>query len=327
MAEFIHSILQTNQAVAADGDQTFDLPVQPLSVILLHISPLNETSTIGTYRYFEALLGAMGNIRVTHKGTSVIDGSGIDLAILAMLYHKWAIWQSNAFETDNFRRSLVLPLIFGRKAFMPTECFPATKKGELQLTITFDIAAAGFDGLRMSIETIELPGVTPEFVQKVTTLAQTLAAVGQQDIDLPIGNVIRAILMFGTTPFTGATPAPSLGQLATFVDNRQVGFSATDFEVARGLHGMSGVAYPPDGRHIHSGTYVTTVAGDSREPEVGLSADARYLLLNFDPTEDDLYALETSGKGRVNVRLTAETADAVRALPVERVAASEFLEG
>ncbi len=324
MAVFIHSVLRSNALVAADGDVVIDLPVNPLSVILIHLSPLNDTGTIADYRLLGALLGALSNVRVSHKGSAVVDLAGVDLAMLSMLWHRNPIWQSNAVETDDDRRSIVVPVLFGRRAYLANECFPETKKGELQLTLTLDIAATGFDGLRVSIETIELPEASPETVQKVTTLSQTFAATGDNDIDLPIGNAIRAILCFGTTPFAGATPAPTLGQLEVLRDNRQIGFTSTDFEVARALAGLVGVPFPPDFRHIHSGTYVTTVAGDSREPEIGASLDDSYCLLNFDPLWDDAFILETTGAGRVNVRVNAEAANAVRIIPIERVAASVF---
>lgn len=324
MARFIHSILRSNAAVAADGDEVFDLPVNPLSVVLLHVSPLNETSTIGNYALLEALLSAVDNIRITHKGASIFDASGIDAAALALLWHRVPIWQSNAVETDNDRRSLVLPILFGRRAYDPNEAFPETKKGELQMSVTFDIADTGFDGLRRSVETIELPDATPEFVQKVTTLAQTFAATGQNEIDLPIGNMLRAILMFGTTGFAGATPVPSLAQMQVLVDNSQVGYSATDFEVTRSLLGLLGVEFPPDGRHIHSVNAAGVGREDTEEPEIGGSLDDNYVLLPFDVTGDDLYSLDTAGAGRVHVRVDADTADAVRVLPIERVAASAF---
>ncbi len=209
MAIYTHSILASNQLIAADGDQVFDLPVQPLSAILLHISPLNATSTIANYRLLEALLGAVTTIRVSWKGDPIFNLSGVDAAALALLWHRATIWQSNAVETDDDRRSIVLPIIFGRRAFMQDECFPRSLKGELRMTVTFDIAATGFDGLRISIETIELPGAEPSSVQKASALAQTFAATGQNEIDLPIGNVLRGILLFGTTGFAGAAPAPS----------------------------------------------------------------------------------------------------------------------
>ena len=131
MARFTHSILASNQLIAADGAVVYDLPVAPLSVILLQIAPLNETATIGNYRLLEALLSAVDAIDVTFRGSSVFRTNGVDAAALALLWHRLQIWQSNAVETDNDRRSIILPILFGRRAFMQSECFPASKKGEL----------------------------------------------------------------------------------------------------------------------------------------------------------------------------------------------------
>lgn len=324
MAVYTHSILASNQVISADGDVTYDLPVQPLSVLLVHISPLNNTGTIADYRLLELLLSAVDTIRVSWKGDPIFNLSGVDAAVLAMLWHRVPIWQSNAVETNDDRRSIVLPILFGRRAYMQNECFPRSLKGELRVTITWDIADTGFDGLRISLETIELPDATPAFVQKATALAQTFGATGQNEIDLPVGNTLRGILLFGTTGFAGATPAPSLGEIAFLVNNRHTHVVGSDFEVLRGTHGLVHVPFPPDFRHIHSGTYVTTVAGDSREPEIGASLDDNYTLINLDPTWDDEYAVETAGVGRVHLRIDAETADAVRAIPIERVDASLF---
>jgi len=326
MAVFTHSILAADQLVSADGDQVFDLPLNPLSVILLHISPLNETGTIGNYGLLEALLSAVDNVRIDHKGAAVVNARGDDLAVLAMLWHRLPIWQSNAVETNNDRRSIVLPILFGRRPYMPDEAFPATRKGEFRMTVTWDIADTGFDGLRISVETIELPDATPTFVQRVTTLAQTFAATGQNDIDLPIGQLIRAVLLFGTTGFAGAAPAPSLAEVSLLVNNLQTRFSSTEFPVLRGVHGLLGIPFPPDGRHIASVNAAGVGREDTLEPEIGASLDDNYVLLNFDPTQDDEYSLETEGSGRVHIRVTADTADAVRALPIEKIPVATFLE-
>lgn len=326
MAAFIHSILEAQAAVSADGDEVVDLPVNPLSVILVHIAPLNSTATISNYRLLEGLLSAVDNVRVTHKGSAVVDGSGVDLAVLALLWHRLGIWQSNAVETDNDRRSLVLPILFGRRAYGPDEAFPETRKGEFQLRLTWDIADTGFDGLRRSIETIELPEASPEFVQKVTTLSQTFAATGQNDIELPIGNVMRAVLLFGTTGFAGASPVPSLGELQFMRDNRQTHYSASDFEVLRGTHGLGGVGFPAGFSHHHGVNAAGAGQEDTQQPDMTSAIDDNYVLMDLDPTRDDEYSVDTSGAGRVNVRVDAETADAVRALPVERVPASVYTE-
>ena len=321
---FIHSVLEVDAVIAANGDEVIDLPVNPLSVILLEISPLNNTSTIGDYALLEGLLSALDSIDITHKGNSVLTCNGIDLAALALLYHRLPIWQSNAVETDNDRRSLVLPILFGRKPYMASECFPETKRGEFQMRLTWDVADTGFDGLRRSIETIELPDASPEFVQKITTLAQTLGATGQNDIDLPIGNVLRAVLMFGTTGFAGATPVPTLADLSFLVDNIQRNYSSSRYSVLRSVMGLAGVPFPAGFRHIHSVNAAGAGREDTEEPEIGGSLDDNYVLMLHDVTGDDEHSIDTNGAGRVNIRVDADTADAVRALPIEKVPVSTF---
>lgn len=324
MATYTQSILASNQAITADGDVSYDLPVQPLSALLVHISPLNETGTITNYGLLERLLSAIDRIRVTFKGDPIFNLTGLDAAALAMMWHRIPIWQSNTVETNNDRRSIVVPVLFGRRAFLPDECFPRTLKGELAVQITWDIADTGFDGLRISLETIELPDATPNFVQKATALAQTFNATGQNEIDLPIGNVLRAVLLFGTTGFAGAAPAPSLGEVSLLVGNRATHVSQSDFEVLRGVLGLKHVAFPPDGRHIHGVNAAGAGQEDTQEPEIGASLDDNYVLIDLDPTWDDLYSIDTAGAGRVHLRIDAETADAVRAIPIERVAAELF---
>lgn len=326
MAEFVHSILAADQLIAADGDVVYDLPVNPLSAILLKVAPLNETSTITAFSALWGLLSAVDNIRVTHRGGDVFAMNGVDAMALALLWHKIGGWQSNQRDTDNERRCLVLPILFGRKAWMPRECFPATKKGELLLTVRWDIADTGFDGLRISIETIELMGATPDYVQKCTTLARTPSATGQGEVDLPIGNVLRGILLFGTTAFTGASPAPSLGQMQVLRSNRQIGYSATDFEVARGLAGLMGSFDDADAVHIHAVNAAGAGQEFTRQTDRRNSNLENYVLLPFDVSGDDTYSLDTEGAGRLHVRIDADTADAQRILPIERVVASKFLE-
>jgi len=326
MGRYIHSILAAPQTPAADGVQVFDLPVGPLSVVLLHLNPLNETAAVTSYAWIRALMSAIDNVTVSFRGGAFIALSGLDLMALNMLWHKYRPWQSASISTNNARRSLVVPIFFGRRAFDVKECFPSTKKGELQMSVTWDIADAGFDALRISVETIELPGATPDFVQKATTIARTLPAVGQNEIDLPIGNFLRGVLLFGTTGYAGATPAPTLGQLQLLKDNSQQYISASDFEVLRSVLGLRGVPIFPDGAHMHS--FADAAAGETftRNSEFLASIDETYALMDLDPLGDDSFGMETAGAGRVHVRIDAETADAVRIIPIERVKSGVFLE-
>jgi hypothetical protein len=327
MSVYRHSILVPNAAVAADGDVSYRLPVDPLSVVLIHISPLNETSTIANFSLLEALLGCVDNLQITFRGGTVVAANGEDLAMLAMVWHRMSLWQSGLMETDNFRRSLVLPVCLGRRPYMQSECFPAVNSGELILTVTWDIADTGVDGLRISVETITLPGAAPTHVQKVMTTSETFAATGQNDVELPIGNVLRGLLLWGTTSYTGATPAPTWGRVSVLKSNVQTLYTSTDWEVGRGTAGLMGTPFPPDYRHIHGVNAAGAGQEDTQEPEVGTSLDDNYLWLPFDVTGDDEYSVDAAGASRMHVRAEAEAAEAVRVLPVERVEVSRFLEG
>ena len=325
MAIFTHSILAPNQAIAADGDVTYELPVSPISALLLHVNPLNETSTITNYQALAGLLSAIDNVTVAFRGASVLNASGADLAALAHLYHHLPFLQSNQSDDDNERRSIVLPVLFGRRPYDPAESLPATKRGEMLLTITWDIAATGFDGLRISIETIELPEANPDHFQKVTTQNQTFAATGANDIDLPLGNPLRAVLLWGTTPYTGGAPAPSLGALRLLAANREHLYASTDFEVLRAAAALWGTPPATQYSHLHA----VNAAGAGQEDTRGVMTDAsaleNYALMLLDVLNDDTYTLDTAGLSRLNIRVTAETADAVRALPVETMLTSDLL--
>lgn len=319
MARFIHSILRANENQAADNVQTVDLPVNPLSAILLHLDPLNETSTIGNFGLVQRVLSCLDLVEVLYKGQAIVSINGPDLYAFNLFRRGFQSAQSNPVNTDNDRRSLIVPIILGRRAYDPKECFPRTKRGELQLQITWDIADTGVDTLRTSVETIELPDAAPEFFEKYTVLSQTFAATGNNDIDIPLGWPVRGLLAFGTTAFAGAAPAPTLGALSILVDNLQTHFASTDFEVSRMAAFLRGRATGLITEHLHG--FVDAAAGqvDTQRGDDIFPMLENYTYLDLDPTDDDLYSLQTEGAGRVNLRVNAETANAVRIIPVQRV--------
>lgn len=324
-APFIHSILVADRAQAADGEFNVDLPVNPLSVVLLNIKPLNNTATIANYTAMQGLLSAVNNIRIDWRGTAVVDINGQDLAAFLWMASQSRIALTNFRETDNERRSMVIPIPLTRNIWSPSECFPSSKRGELILTIDFDVADTGFDGLRFSIETLELPNANPTHFQRLTTQSITFTATGNNDVDMPIGNMIRGILAFGTTPFTGAAPAPTIGALRLLVDNVEQGFSSGDFETLRALTSMMGREphYVLD--HFHGVDASGAGQEDTQSQQIEAASYANYVYLDYDGTRDDAYALETKNASRVHLRVNAETANAARFIPVERILVTDFL--
>lgn len=322
--KFLHSINIHEQAIGSDGVMSFDLAVNPLSVLLLVLRPLNDTTTLADFASYMNIAGAMNRIAVLHNGVSVISMTGRDAAALAFFRHGVITMQANHDNTTNERRSFILPIWLGNEAYSQTSCFPASKRGELQLEIDFDIAATGYDGLRFGMETIELPGAKPKEYERKVQLSATFGATGLNDVELPLGNLNRGLLLFGTTPFAGASPAPTWGRIATYIDNEQVNYSAHDFEVAHMMSTLMGGQPPAVDEHIH-GTTVDGNAGTSiptigAPHHVGSSGGwENYCYINFDPTGDDMYSLETKGASRFHIENNAETANAFRVIPVERI--------
>lgn len=325
MARFIHSILAPNQAQAADGEVNIDLPVNPLCAILIHLNPLNETSTISNYTTMVGLLSALDNINVTYRGTSIIDITGGDMVAFLQYASRFDVRLSNLRNTDDERRSLVIPVPLARDLYNPNECFPETKRGELILTLTLDIADTGFDGLRYSVETIELPDASPTHFQRLTTSSQTFAATGNNDVDAPIGNILRGILAFGTTAYTGATPVPTLGELRLLKDNIETHYASTDFEVSRAVSALCAGRLSTYLDHFHWVIIDDTVDVDVEMQEQTNAKHEAYTYLDLDPTRDDQYSLDTKGAGRVHLRVDAEAADAARFIWNEKMDAAEFL--
>lgn len=324
-APFIHSILTPDRLQVADGEFIVDLPVNPLSMIYLNVKPLNDTGTIADYSTIQGLLSAIDNIRIDWRGTALIDINGQDLAAFLWMAHRARICLSNASETTNERRAMVIPIPLTRDPWSLSECFPSSKRGELIMTIDWDIADTGFDGLRFSIETLELPSAAPTHFQRLTTQAITFAATGNNDIDLPIGQIIRQILCFGTTPFTGAVPAPTLGALRLLVDNIETGYSSGDFETLRAIPFSLGMEPHFFTDHFHGVNAAGAGQEDTQSQQVEAALYDNYVLLEYDADRRDTFALETKSAARIHLRVNAETANAARFIAVEKVLVTDFI--
>lgn len=318
MPKFIEQITVVEQAIGADGIQQFELGVNPLSVLLLELRPLNDTGTLANYQRYRGIAAALNRVSILHQGRNIISMRGEDVAALNWMRWGMVPWEANPDNVDNERRCVILPIIMGRFPFDPNSVFPATKRGDLMLECDFDIADTGYDGLRFAVTSIELPDAKPKEYERRVQIGRTMAATGDNDFDLYCGNLIRGVLAFGTTGFAGAAPAPSLGRMAILADGVETHFHAIDFEVARMLPSLWG-RHPVMQDHKHTvnaagaGIEETTSVFDVEEDFT------QYAYLDFDPTRDDLYSLDTKGISSLKLRVNAETADAVRVYPMEVV--------
>jgi len=307
--KFLRSVLAQNESVTADTVVTYDLPVNPLSHIILTLNFLNATD-LAT---LAELLAAIDTIRVIHRGQSIISLSQADLwALSAYLLMRGGL-QGNGVDTDNAARWISINIPFGRVLYNPEECFPATRAGELQLQIDYASSFTGFDNVTAQIETVELLGANPRAHLKYTTLSLT-PVVGDNDLDMPIGNPYAGVLLFSTTVPTGTATTKSISQVKLLIDNTEAYYSQANWESLRGdAQWRIGALLNYNAEiHLAAGATADTNAKQFVDDEL-----ESYAYLDFDPLLDSSYLLETKQASSVKLRLTAEDTNAVRAIPVE----------
>ena len=320
MAQFLRTVLQQDVSLAPSTVQDpIDLPVNPLSHILVTVKALNDTGALTDHRFISSLAAFLSNVEVLFKGQAIMQGSMVDLAILNSILTGHPPFQSNAVETDDDVRMATFLLSFSRRLFWLEEAFPPSRRGELQLRLTSGANPTGLDTLVVQTETVEMLDATPRRFLKYTTASKTPTATGDHDVDLPIGNDILGIQLFGTTTPTGASFNASIGQVRVLVDNVETGYAQTNWET---LHGELGqrLGSNSDWRgHIHSVNAAGAGREDTEQQEVESETTEQYAYLDYDPLKDGNFALKTQGRGRVHLRINADVADAIRTIPVEMI--------
>lgn len=328
MFKFLRRVQEQIYTPSADEVKSFDLGVNPLSHLQLGIRPLNDTGTLANFPSYLSLMDAINRLSIIWNGVTIISGSGRDLA--AMNFLRWGInpAQATHIDTNNDRRCAVLPVIMGRDRMDPNCCFPATRRGELVMELDLDIADTGYDALSLTVETMELPGAKPKEFERRQSLSKTFAQTGRQDFDITFGNRIRGILLWGTTGFAGAAPAPTWGRIGIEVDGIQTGYAATDWEVLFSDTYLNGRQPFSQDAHKHrvttDGNVQTELATLGGPYNVGSGLEL-YNFLDFDWNRDDFYTLDVSDAKRVVIANDCETANAARVTVCEVLPVSALM--
>lgn len=323
MPAILQSVLHQDLALTAATRVTADLPVNPLSFIALTLRARDTGVVTAARAAMATFLALLSNVRVAFKGADQFNGSLADLFALNVFLLGITPRHNLMENTATAVRFCSVIIPFSRRPFWTDECFPATRKGELQLIIDPAAAFTGFDTVSIQVETYELLDVQPGRYIKTTTIARTFVATGQNDIDLPLGNPLIGALLFGTSFPTGGVFTASLGQVAVMVDNVQFTYTTTNWETLQslmlGLRHGHGYSFA-DHTHVENLAAAYAQNAEGEVPRQARDPLRQYAYLDWDPLMDSSYLLQTEGRGSVKLRATADVADAVRILPVELVA-------
>jgi len=321
MARFLHSMpLPTRDFAASATLGPLDLPVNPLSVVLLSFELTNTNpAALLTYSAVDDLLTNVTSVIIKHKGENIISGQLRDLAYInGVLLRRHLGWDRLA-QTNAGIRRIIVPLGFGRRAYDPKECFPATSRGNLTLELTRAANPAGFSDCNLIVETIELIEADPERYLKYTPQAATFV-VGQNEIPLPIGNPYIALAFFDTALATLDTATSTWGQVKLLKDNVEQYFPNSDAQTLAAMNNMNAGELIIDPGHVHGFDGAQAGMAVSDDAVVPVSQGYRgFFSMNFDPLGDGSYLLETAGAADIKVRAIGTSATAARVTPVELV--------
>jgi len=318
MTEFIHSPLAQNEAVVAGTTISYDLPVNPLShIFVTFLFAQNQPNT----QLAQANIALMiSRLEILYRGSAIVNLNGADIIALQSYLFGYEPMVSNANGDDNDLRYFTFLIPMTRNLYSPKECYPRSNRGELIMNITYPAAFTQIDGVSVQIETVELPDASPSRYMRTTTLTTTPTAAGEMDIQLPIGNKIAAVLFFGTTiPAANvATKTLEYGQL--LIDNQRRYYSQINFETWRqiaALRSRPPIAHACHFHQVDAAAFAQYM--DTSHVKYAEDASAQYVLWDFDPTNDDLYLLETAGHSDIVARIYAGDTSAIRVMPIELI--------
>lgn len=293
----LRTMLIEDQSVAASEVVTKDLPINPLSHLWLTFKGLNATDEAT----LAEVLATVTKITVSELGQSAYDLSMADLFAWNCWYFKQPPTLMNRVATDNATRALTLALPFGRRLYDPAECYHGTRKGNLQIRIEFAASQAAIDGWILSLAAVQLLDASPAQHIRVTTKAMTPTATGDTDVDLPIGNTLAGLMLWGTTVVTTTAWTNTIEKIKLLVNDKGSQIESAHWE---DLHGAM----------VQQCGYL----GDSGAA-AGNDDLVKYAFVDFMRNQGDDFLIPTAGLSSLMLRITAGDTNPLRVLPIELV--------
>jgi hypothetical protein len=218
-----------------------------------------------------------------------------------VLFQKSPLFE-NQVATASAARTLSLVIPFGRYPYNANECFFATKKGEFKLRIEIvGTLPANISSVSLQIETVELLDASPSQYLKVTTLEKPMISGIENDVDLPIGNKLAGVLLLSPTVPSGTSFTATIQRLRFLVDNLEEQYATTNWE------------------SLHAEFFDKIGQLQTYDASADFDDLKNYAFIDFYPSFDDSFNVDTKGKSRVVMKILAGDAQTIRALPLELV--------
>ncbi len=297
MAEFIRANILDAHVMATEVIP-YPLPITPVSHLVL------------TFEYYQAtdqatvaeILAFINNITIRHRGVSIYGLESEDLAALNLYFFGSGGFLLDMATTDSLWAMYGLIVPFGRKLYDPDECFPATRRGEFEIVMDTTVPTVTLTNALMSISAISLPEATPtRHLKALLSSIPAPGATGPNDVTLPIGNDLLACLI-GMTSFPGASEYLfGADDLRLLYDNKELNIvSAKAPELIVEMINRI------------QATNRSTISQFHLIPNF-------YTWMDFDPTRDGQYMIDTRPAASLKLRLNMGVNEALNVVPIELV--------
>lgn len=296
--EFIRSNL-VQELTISTGVLTRDLPTNPISHLIITLGAFNATDEAT----LAELLAFINSVQVTNSGQTIYNLQSEDIyAQNVKLFGNYPIL-TGKLAADNETRSLTLIIPFGRTIFDPNECLFGAKKGDVTLRVDLTAPATSADNGIINIEVVELPDATPaRYLRSVLKVVSAPGATGENEVDLPIGNLLVGCGIRMTSIPTTAAHLYGIVDARLLVDNLERGYASANTKCLQG----EGIFYR-DGQH-------SSIAAQ------GINQVENVVWLDYDPVGDGNYLLDTAGASRVHLNLDMGVDEATNINIMELVA-------
>jgi len=319
---YIHSQICNDIAVTPGQTQSYDLPINPVTMILLTMRWMQNKTGPYSYNMIDAITRILSKIDVVYKGRTLYSASGQDAVMLSRMISGAEPVVHNAIDTNNAIRMCTIPIALAPYLYSPDWASPASKRGELQLQITCSMHPAEIVGATYSAEVVEIEGAEPKYYMQCTPHAVLPTATGAIDIDLPIGNDICGIMLRAAKVPDATNDHCSITSAALLVDNREEYLSFASWAALRTHAQMRAPEMVGNTRHQHA--LGDVLAGSwTTETILAPSYTQHYGYIDLMPAGIEDYILSTAGHSRVHLAINCGDTSPIIAYPIMRCALSQ----
>ncbi len=300
--EFVREVISLQQSLAASAIATVDLPVNPISHLVLSLEGDNVTDEAT----LAETLARITEVQVLYRGGAILSLSGDQLFAVSAILNKGLPIFTNQVATDNDKRSVSFIIPFGRKLLDQNEAFFATKRGELQFRISISATATAIDGITYTLEAITMPSAHPRRFMKITALQREMTSGADNDFPLPIGNVYAGILMDQDTGSPDTAMTYTIDEVSLLADGKEKYLAGA---TSQNLHAE-----------------LQRLLGHSQDTDASADNDdlAGWLMADFGLDGRDDFLFETAGLSDLKLVIAAGAADTAFVFPVELVSVARF---